>query len=57
LISDLNWNKRKLAIGLHLSELNDGKILQRVRHIEKKLYKYTSREIKYFDSRHIFDNT
>lgn len=54
LISDLNWNKRKLAIGLHLSELNDGKILQKVRHIEKKLYKYNSREIKYFDSKTLF---
>ncbi len=54
LISDLNWNRRKLAIGLHLSGLNDGKILQRVRHIEKKLYKYTSREIRYFDSKTLF---
>lgn len=54
LISDLNWNKRKLAIGLHLSGLNDGKILQKVGHIEKKLYKYPSREIKYFDSKTLF---
>ncbi len=54
LISDLNWNRRKLAIGLHLSGLNDGKILQKVRHIEKKLYKYHSREIKYFDSKTLF---
>ncbi len=54
LISDLNWNKRKLAIGLHLSGLNDGKILQKVRHIEKKLYKYRSREIRFFDSKTLF---
>ena len=54
LISDLNWNRRKLAIGLHLSGLNDGKILQKVRHIEKKLYKYPSREIRYFDSKTLF---
>ena len=54
LISDLNYYKRKLAIGLHLSGLNDGKILQKVRHIEKKLYKYPSREIRYFDSKTLF---
>lgn len=54
LISDLNWNKRKLAIGLHLSELNEGKILQKVRHIEKKLYRCSTREIRYFDSRTLF---
>lgn len=54
LISDLNYYKRKLAIGLHLSGLNDGKILQKVRHIEKKLFKYTSKEIRYFDSKSLF---
>lgn len=54
LISDLNWNRGKLAIGLHLSGLNDGKILQKVRHIEKKLYKYSPREIRYFDSKSLF---
>jgi hypothetical protein len=54
LINDLNDNKRKLAIGLHLQGLDDGQILQKVKTIEKKLFKYRTSEIKYFDSRTLF---
>ncbi len=54
LISDLNENKRKLAIGLHLSNLNDEQILRKLNGIEKQLYKYKSGEIKYFDSKTLF---
>lgn len=54
LIGDLNENKRKLAIGLHLSGLNDEQILRKTKGIEKQLYKYKLGEIKYFDSKTLF---
>jgi hypothetical protein len=54
LISDLNENKRKIAIGLHLSGLGDEQIQRKVKGIEKQLYKYWSGEIRYFDSKTLF---
>lgn len=54
LIGDLNDSKRKLAIGLHLSGLNDEQIQRKVKGIEKQLYKYRSGEIRYFDSKTLF---
>jgi len=54
LIDLLNNNKRKLAIGLHHADLSGVKILQKVKQIEKKLYRYTQKDIKYFDSRSLF---
>jgi hypothetical protein len=54
LINDLNENKRKLAIGLHLSGSNDEQIQRKRKGIEKQLYKYSSGEIKYFDSKTLF---
>lgn len=54
LINDLNEKKRKLAIGLHLSELNDDQIQRKLKGIEKQLYNYRTTEIKYFDSRTLF---
>jgi len=54
LISDLNENKRKIAIGLHLPGLADDQIQRKVKGIEKQLYKYRSGEIRYFDSGTLF---
>ncbi|MBS1681593.1 MAG: hypothetical protein OJF59_001835 [Cytophagales bacterium] len=54
LINDLNENKRKLAIGVHLSNLNEDQIQRKLKGIEKQLYNYKASEIKYFDSRTLF---
>lgn len=54
LINDLNENKRKLAIGLRISDLNEEQIQRKVKGIEKQLYNYRAGEIKYFDSRTLF---
>ncbi|HEU5293110.1 MAG TPA: DUF4917 family protein [Cyclobacteriaceae bacterium] len=54
LISDLNENKRKITIGLHLSGLADEQLQRKVKGIEKQLYKYRSGEIRYFDSKTLF---
>ena len=54
LITDLNRNKRKLAIGLYLQDLSTGGILEKVKGIEKKLYRYHSCDVRFFDSRTLF---
>lgn len=54
LANALNENKRKLAIGLHLSSLNDEQTQRKIKGIEKQLFKYRSGEIKYFDSKTLF---
>ena len=54
LIGDLNENKRKLAIGLHLQSFNETQIRQKIKGIEEKLFKYRAKEIKYFDSSTLF---
>lgn len=54
LINDLNRSRRKLAIGLYLSGLNDTQIVRKVRTIAKKLYNYPLKELRYFDSRTLF---
>lgn len=54
LINDLNDNKRKLAIGVHLSNLSEDQIQRKVKGIEKQLYNYRTTEVKYFDSRTLF---
>jgi len=54
LVDDLNAGKRKIAIGLHLNGLKDGEILKKIKGIERKLFKYKSSIIKYFDSRSLF---
>jgi hypothetical protein len=51
LIKSLNNNKRKLAIALYVPDLSDNKILQKVKQIEKKLYRYQGSDIRFFDSR------
>lgn len=54
LIETLNKGKRRLGIGLHLSDGSANKILRSVRHIGEKLYRYSQKEIKFFDSRTLF---
>ena len=54
LISDLNVNKKKIAIGLHLTGLKDSQVQHRIKQIEEKLHRYRSNEIRYFDSKSLF---
>jgi len=54
LISDLNENKRRIAIGLHLAGSKDVQIQRQIKGIEEKLYRYRAKEIRYFDSKSLF---
>lgn len=54
LIDDINAGRRKIAIGLHINGMKDGEILKKIKGIERRLFKYKSRHIRFFDSRSLF---
>lgn len=54
LITDLNKNRRRLAIGLHMKNQNGVQTIRTLRHITEKLYKLPLREIKFYDSTSLF---
>jgi hypothetical protein len=54
LIADLNNCKRNLAIGLYLNGLGENQVSQKIKAILYKLFKYSSTEIKFYDSKSLF---
>lgn len=50
----LNFCKRHLAVGIYLSGLTESKTLRKLKFVQEKLYRYSPKDLRFFDSQSLF---